>query len=202
MSADQWKSLMQRLGTDEHMEMYTYLKEKYAEKHRYYHTFEHIEHCLALLESYRNLAKYPNEIELAIWFHDAVYNVFSSTNEKDSAEMASEFALKAGLGSLIATRVSELVIATLHGTTISSSDQALIVDIDLSVLGCSSLSYKEFEIAVRKEYKKIPLFIFKRGRKKILNSFLCRERIYTFPEFYQRYESQARENIKNAINAM
>lgn len=202
MSADQWKSLMQRLGADEHMEMYAYLKEKYAEKHRYYHTFEHIEHCLALLESYQHLAKYPNEIELAIWFHDAVYNVFSSTNEKDSAEMAFEFALKAGLGSVIATRVSELVIATLHGTIISSSDQELMVDIDLAVLGCSPLSYKEFEIAVRKEYKKIPLFIFKRGRKKILSSFLCRERIYTFPEFYQRYESQARENIKNAISAM
>lgn len=202
MSVDQWISLMQRLGIGEHLEMYAVLKEKYAENHRYYHTLEHIKFCLTLFESHRHLAKYPEEVELAIWFHDAVYNIFSSTNERDSARLASEFLLSAGLGSDVATRVSELIMATLHGTPLSNSDQALIVDVDLSVLGCSHQSYKEFEVAIRKEYRKIPFFLYKQGRKKILNSFLQKERIYSFPEFYQKYEFQARENMKNAINTL
>ena len=116
--------------------------------------------------------------------------------------MVSDFLLKAGCGDEMSSRVSGLVMATLHGTALTTSDQALIVDIDLSVLGCSAQSYEHFEIAVRKEYKKIPSFIFRRGRKKILTSFLDRERIYTFDEFYQKYEAQARINIKNAIEAL
>lgn len=202
MSVDQWKNLMQRLGIGEHIEMYVTLKEKYAEKHRYYHTLEHIACCLALLDGNRQLARYPEEVELAIWFHDAVYNIFSSSNERDSASMASGFLLDAGIDSTVVTRVSDLIMATSHETQISNSDQSLIVDIDLSVLGCSPDAYQKFEIAVRREYKKIPFFLFRRGRKKILNSFLCREKIYSFPEFYQRYEAQARENITNAINTM
>lgn len=200
MSVDKWKSLMARLGTDEHMDMYESLIHKYSEKHRCYHTLEHVKFCLALLEEYRYLAINPDEIELAIWFHDAVYNVFSSTNEKNSADMAFEFSLSAGLSSDMATRISDLVIATTHGTEISNPDQCLMVDIDLSVLGCSAPLYEEFEIAVRKEYKKIPLFIFRKGRRKILNSFLSRASIYMHPEFIARYEVQARANIKNAVN--
>ncbi len=199
MNVDQWKILMQKLGVAEHMEMYAVLKEKYSESHRYYHTSEHIKFCLTLFESYRQLATHPEEVELAIWFHDAVYNIFSSTNERDSAKLAADFLRSAGLGSELITRVSELIMATSHGTPLANSDQALIVDIDLSVLGCSPQSYKEFEVAVRKEYKKIPFFLFKKGRKKILNGFLQRERIYSFPECHQRYEAQARENIANAI---
>lgn len=58
-----------------------------------------------------------------------------------------------------------------------------MVDIDVSMLGSRTDLYQEFEQAIRKEYKKIPSFLYKRGRKKVLSGFLSREHIYTTPVF-------------------
>lgn len=77
-----------------------------------------------------------------------------------------------------------------------------MVDIDLSILGSSTDLYQEFEQAIRKEYKKIPSFLYKRGRKKVLSGFLGREHIYTTPVFQQEYETQARENVTRALAAL
>ena len=82
MSYEQWNSLMERLGINDDKNMHSILEKRYAEKHRYYHTIEHIKFCIAHLETSKHLAKYPDEIELALWFHDAIYNPLSSKNEK------------------------------------------------------------------------------------------------------------------------
>ena len=90
-------------------------------------------------------------------------------------------------------------MATLHTSRCESRDEQLIVDIDLSILGCPEAVYEDFERNVRKEYKWVPGFIYRKKRKEILNSFLDRDRIYVNDFFFEKFEQQARINIQKAL---
>lgn len=76
-------------------------------------------------------------VELALWFHDAVYKIFAKTNEIDSANWASDFVLKNIDDERLSHKAYSLIIATQHNATLQDRDQRLIVDIDLAVLGAS-----------------------------------------------------------------
>jgi predicted metal-dependent HD superfamily phosphohydrolase len=47
----------------------------YCEPQRHYHTLQHLEECFAHFDKVRHLANNPAAIELALWFHDSVYDV-------------------------------------------------------------------------------------------------------------------------------
>jgi predicted metal-dependent HD superfamily phosphohydrolase len=47
---------------------------RYAEDHRKYHTLQHLQECLDLFESVRHAPDRPAEVEMALGFHDAIYN--------------------------------------------------------------------------------------------------------------------------------
>ena len=79
------------------------------------------------------------------------------------------------------------------------NDVAYLVDIDLSILGADSETYDWYEQAIRKEYKKVPGFIFKNKRKEILRSFLVGDFIYQTVYFQYKYEAQARLNLARAV---
>ena len=50
-----------------------WLADRYAEEHRAYHDAEHITECLAWFDCVRDLAERPAELEVALFFHDAIY---------------------------------------------------------------------------------------------------------------------------------
>lgn len=197
-----WTALMNRMGLDENAETYEALIKLYSEKHRFYHNLTHIEAALIHLENTSELAQHLSEIEIALWFHDAIYAPFSTTNELDSANLAVDFLTKNQVNKDIVNRVYQLIMATEHNVELKSSDEKLMVDIDLSILGCSAKHYEQFECNVRKEYKWVPYFLYKKKRKEILQSFLERERIYHHQYFFERLEQQARINLKNAISLL
>ena len=62
-------------------EVHAGLVSRYAEPHRAYHTLQHLAECLTLFAEVRHLVPHPHEVELALWFHDAVYDVHASDNE-------------------------------------------------------------------------------------------------------------------------
>lgn len=188
------------MGMPSSLSCYKRLIKAYSETHRYYHTVAHIEAMLIHFDKVRNLADSPDEVEIAIWFHDAIYNPLSSSNEIDSAQWAKDFLISSGGEATVAERVYELIMATKHDGKIVENDHKLIVDIDLTILGANESVYDEFEVNVRKEYKLIPSVIFRKKRIAILMSFLEEEAIYKLDYFKENFEVLARENLNRAIS--
>jgi len=202
MTKDRWLSLMQAMKLEESLACYQSLLSSYSETHRQYHTDVHITAMLQHLDTSIKDCDFPHEVELAIWFHDAVYKPFSSHNERDSANWAKAFLesknyQKDGIG-----RVYELIMATLHNGEVLTNDAKLLVDIDLSILGTSDAIYDEFEKNIRKEYRLVPAAIYRKKRKLLLSTFLERQFIYNTVHYQEQYETQARKNIKRAINKL
>ena len=194
---------MQAFSLDENQETYAALIKAYGEKHRAYHTWDHIAACLNHLDDVRDEADKPHEIEMALWFHDAIYKPFSSTNEKDSAIWAQEFfELNGYEDDEVVGRIYDLIMVTEHTGEASTKDEKLMIDIDLSILGTRPEVYDQFEKDVRFEYKRVPKFIFKKKRRDILQEFLERDPIYQNEYFRDKIEKQARVNLQKAINAL
>lgn len=150
----------------------------------------------------KDLAEHPEEIEVALWFHDAVYRTFRKDNELQSAVWANDFLEANGAKRDCADRVRALVMATAHLDAEVAGDAALTVDIDLSILGASAAVYDEFEVNVRKEYWWVPARRYASARTNILRTFLSRRTIYHTTRFRDRYEAAARVNMERAIRAL
>jgi len=202
LAIDRWDSLMAQFGFSSHHDIHAGLIAAYSEKHRAYHTLEHIAACFAHLDDVRGSAQRPHEIELALWFHDAIYKPLSGTNEEDSAKLAKRFLIENAAPSESIDRIVDLIIMTKDHLTPDTVDAKLMLDIDLSILGAPPQVYDRFEKDVRKEYKRVPAFIFRKKRKAILQSFLNRPRVYNSDHFFDRLEDQARENLDRAILAL
>ncbi|WP_299942706.1 hypothetical protein [uncultured Microbulbifer sp.] len=202
MEESKWLELMERLGFDSNIETYLKLQSHYDKKHRHYHNSSHINATLKNLEQVKHLANDYNALEIALWFHDAIYKVFSSGNELNSANWASQFLKINKAQDNFIENVHRLIMATLHNTVFYDNDERLIVDIDLSILGSHGELYNKFELWVGREYKLIPGFIYKKKRKKILEGFLARKRIYSHEYFFEKFEESARKNIRNTIDSL
>lgn len=171
--------------------MYERLVACYREPHRRYHTLTHLEECFQKLDEIADLASHPQDVELAIWFHDAIYDPRRSDNEQRSADWA--------VSSTGNPRVHALVMATRHEATPADIDAQVLVDVDLSILGAPEKRFDEYEHQVREEYGWVPGMIYRRKRREILESFFTRPTIYNTQRFIERYEAQARANLERSI---
>jgi predicted metal-dependent HD superfamily phosphohydrolase len=199
LDRDRWNRVLAALGVGDESECFDALLAAYSEKHRHYHTARHIDHCLREFDSAQSLAREPAEVELALWFHDAIYDPHSGKNEERSADWACELLTRHAVSSERIGRVRDHILATRHEAVANDPDSRLVVDIDLSILGVDEVAYAEFEVNVRKEYRWVPSLLFRRKRAEILESFLARPEIYTTQLFRDRYEAQARRNLARAI---
>jgi predicted metal-dependent HD superfamily phosphohydrolase len=202
MNRDRWHRLLAAFALPESNESFDRLLDAYSQKHRHYHTVAHIDHCLQELDAAPGLAVEPAEAELALWFHDAVYDPYASDNEAKSAAWACELLTRGGVGNERVERVRAHILATRHEAPAELADSKLVVDIDLSILGVDEEAYARFEINVRQEYRWVPGPLFRSKRAEILESFLARPSIYSTGPFHDRYEASARRNLTAAIAAL
>ncbi|RZL10368.1 MAG: N-methyl-D-aspartate receptor NMDAR2C subunit [Rubrivivax sp.] len=175
------------------------LIEAYGQAHRRYHSLQHLRECLDLLPPVRGLATHPGELELAIWFHDAVYDVKGKDNELRSAQWAARELRQSGASPDQAQRVHALIMATCHTATAPDADSQLLVDIDLSILGADPARFAQYDAQIRAEYRWVPGPIYRMKRKSVLRGFLDRPAIYGTPHFWSLYEAQARANLQAAL---
>lgn len=175
------------------------LEAAWREPHRRYHTREHLKEMLSLFNECRELTERPDEVEVAIWFHDAVYEPRRKDNEECSAAWASDALLSGGADSEVVGRVVGLVMATKHDREAESADEELIQDIDLAVLGRDRDGFEKYDREIREEYGWVGEEEYRKGRAAALESFLRKEPLYRTAWFRERYEARARENLKRAI---
>lgn len=171
----------------------------YAEAHRHYHTLEHVGACLASLDSHRELAVRPAEIAVALWFHDAVYDTHRDDNEALSAEWAGRFLRKHRVAADVIARVERMILATRHSATDPVADTALLVDIDLGILGQRASVFDRYDVDIRREYAWVGDDAYRAGRRRVLESFLARPRIYATETFHDAFDRTARSNLERAL---
>jgi len=195
-----WNSLWERMGTSGSSDdAYNELISLYGENQRAYHNLTHIVHVLRELDETRSFIESPEQIEVALWYHDAIYNTREKDNEEKSAELAYQRLSKAGMGTQFIDDVTNLILATKHRTSPKKPDEKYLVDIDLSILGKPQREFDEYERDIRDEYSWVPEEQFKQGRNAILQGFLDRDPIYSTNFFRQKYKEQARINLQKSL---
>lgn len=197
-----WNLLWERIGARENNEAYDELLFLYHQPSRSYHNFVHIAHVLKELDSIRRLIGSPDLVEMALWYHDAVYQSKLSGNEEKSAELAQQRLSSAGVNTIFIDKVTSLILATKHQVTPQNQDEKYLVDIDLSILGKPEAEFDEYELDIREEYSWVPVDLFKKKRSEILAGFLQCENIYSINFFKEKYEEQARKNLQRSLEKL
>jgi predicted metal-dependent HD superfamily phosphohydrolase len=202
LSESRWSELATRLHIADPIKVFRALQVHYEGRGRKYHTAHHINECLAELGRARHADAANPLVEYALWFHDAVYNTFSSKNERRSADWAAHVLENSGTQPASIETVRSLIMATRHGEQPTDPTHQLLVDVDLAILGADADRFREFELQIRAEYWWVPTALYRKQRCAILQSFMMRMSIYSIHEFRERYERLARNNIAWALEQL
>ena len=194
-----WNRVWRALNGSPDPALFDRLVAAYGEPHRHYHTLQHLTECVTLLERHLDLADRPGEVEAALWFHDAIYDVKRHDNEERSATWAMEAALAAGVAHESASRIHELVMATRHDALPTTRDEQLLVDVDLSILGAPTARFDDYERQVRAEYAWVPTPLFRSKRRVVLETLLARVHLYSTDRLRESLEAAARANLQRSI---
>ena len=163
---NRWNELWKKLGTTKNMEsLYYQIIKAYSEKNRAYHNISHVEQCLNEFDQVKDRLKNPEEVELAIWFHDVIYNPKSISNEEESAEFAILELKKTEPINIRIDTVKGLILATKHDRSINTPDAEYLVDIDISIFGYPPKIYKQYTKNIRTEYEWVPYSLYKKNEK-------------------------------------
>ena len=173
----------------------------YRHPSRHYHTGVHIAACLTELESVQQLAVRPDEMAVAIWFHDAVYDTRRVDNEERSAAWAANYLTDAGASQDVVQRISAMILATKTHDA-HDAESALMVDIDLHILGSPPPFFEVYDRAIRQEYAWVPESDYRGKRAEVLQAFLRRDAIFRTQTLHARYEAQARQNLRRKIDEL
>lgn len=176
-----------------------HLVNRYSEPHRHYHTQVHICDCLDLFDTVRESVGAPAAVELAIWFHDAIYDPRAGDNEERSAAWAQDWLRQAGANPALVDAVTNLILTTKSHDAGAHVDAPWLVDVDLSILGQAPERFWEYERQIRAEYAWVAAELFAVKRAEILQRFLARPRLYHTKPFFDKFEKPARLNVQSAL---
>jgi len=175
------------------------LIQAYSAPGRHYHDIRHIEDCLAKLDRVSGLSTRDREIlNQAIWWHDVVYDPTRTDNEEQSAELAEQ-----NVAPDLRDQVARLIRLTrTHHVAPSDRLGAILISIDLSILGADTLVYDAYAAAIRREYGHVPDAAYRQGRAAVLERFAARSVIYPDAGFAAELDRQARANIARELAAL
>ena len=190
-----WRRCLLDSAPDNSADIHQLLLRAYREPQRRYHTLAHIRHCLTMFEQCKPLLQNPDALEIAIWFHDAVFEPGCPDNEARSAALYQRLSDDAHPPAFRAL-VERLIMATLHdGNSLDDSDAQYMVDIDLSSFGLTWEEFLRDSQQLREESPQLEDAVFYRRQGEFQTNLLARSRFYHSDFFYQRYEKNARENL-------
>lgn len=202
-----FKGLWKRLQADGNSSIeYDKLVAIYSESHRHYHTLSHIVDGLDDMWKWSLSRKHidVNAVELAWWFHDAVYKEQSCVNEKRSAQLAKSVCEHALLNTELTNHVQELIMDTEHVIIPNTVDGKFISDIDLLIFSKSNKIFSQYCEDIRKEYGWVEQKEFRINRQYILKTFLnkikTKSLYYSITTSHSWYLKRACLNLQNELN--
>lgn len=175
---------------------------------RHYHTSTHVANLLKRLsdaESEGVTIHDPEACALFCLWHDAVYDAQAAhgRNEELSAQLCQAEA--AGLVSRASLTAAVAAIRATAGHVAPAveicPDGALLLDVDLSILGAGPEDFAAYDIGIRLEYAHVPPEIYVPRRREVLSGFLHRDRIFVTAWAHTRWNEAARANLKAATDA-
>ncbi|MFB6521836.1 hypothetical protein [Streptomyces sp. NPDC056401] len=186
----------------------------WAEPQRKYHTTAHLADVLARIDvlaadeaAADTTADAPDDapgdtaadraaVELAAWFHDAVYRPDRSENEERSAALAERALPELGIDDARTAEVARLVRLTVtHDPAPGDANGELLCDADLGVLAGTAEEYAAYAAAVRAEYGFVPDEAFRAGRAAVLRQLLELPRLFRTAYGAAHWEAPARANL-------
>ena len=207
----------------------------YSSDHRHYHTLCHLEEMFGYIDECTNTfcCRIPRKemaiINMAVFFHDLVYNPKSSTNEEDSADLFQQFQRELFCDSFMQTiqrtssiidmnseipkwNGSDLVIQFILATkshnvptTIENEDSYfflnLFLDADMSVLGKDDNSYDVYSSLIREEYQFVPKIEYCEKRSQVLKMFLSQP-IFKTDLIRDALEEKAQSNLRREVESL
>ena len=190
-------------ATESFISAWSTICKHYSEEHRSYHTLKHLEYMYKQAELYGLISAQENNIfsnsfaiDFAIFFHDVIYDPLSKLNEQLSADLFKHYFGKCFPPEFVST-VEIYILATRNHVENNSDNEelSLFLDLDLSILGGTSLEYKNYAIQIRFEYQFVPEDVYCRERSKFLRNML-KGPIYRTSRIAQDKEKQAHINIE------
>jgi len=171
----------------------------YSAPDRHYHTLEHLAEMFRVAGRLLSITDDPAVVQLAVWFHDAVYDPRAKDNEARSADLAATLLGPVGVPRSELDRVARLVLATAHPADApppGDRETAILLDADLVILGAAEDRYRRYAAAIRKEYAWVPDTDYRAGRAAVLSRFLARPRIFWTDAMHEEGDTRARDNMR------
>ena len=195
-----WVKLLERyrVAATQAYPIFDVLVAAYSAPERYYHNLEHLAEMFRVTGRLANDIADLHSLQLAVWFHDAVYDSRAKDNEARSADLAVDLLGPVGVPASTIERVVRLIQATAHlgGNPLPADrDTALLLDADLAILGAAENRYSRYANEIRKEYDWVPEREYRKGRTAVLSSFLARPRLFSHQLLFEEGETQARANM-------
>lgn len=177
------------------------LVQGYTEPHRRYHDIGHLDHCLHALDLAATVARDPDTLELAIWFHDVVYEPGAGDNESRSADVFARV-LGPSMAPASVTKTRQLILTTTHRALPDGGDERFIADIDLSSLAKPWAQFLEDSDNLRAEEPDKSEEEYCRAKARFFGGLLGRARLFNTVPFQLRYETKGRENIRRFLGLL
>jgi predicted metal-dependent HD superfamily phosphohydrolase len=169
----------------------------YADPSRGYHDTLHLSEVLDRLADLAGagVGFDPVVAELAVWFHDAVYD-----GERDAEERSAVWAEEALAGTAYAAEVARLVRLTeTHDPAGDDSAGQALCDADLAILAMPQERYDAYVAGVRREYDYLADSDFAAGRAAVLHNLAGRDRLFHTAYGRENWEPAARVNLEREL---
>jgi predicted metal-dependent HD superfamily phosphohydrolase len=200
-----WFRLVEKLGIEaaDAEQVWLDLGAAYGGDGRFYHNLNHIQHVLESADWLQDVAIDFRAVQLAIWFHDVVYDPRQSDNEAQSAATAVRVLRPLGVPQATLNIVSDLILATQnHEVDATDPNYFVMLDADLAILGASPEEYDHYARAIRQEYSFVPDVAYRKGRTAVLRRFLARSPFYFTDWMQVRREAAVQQNLTRELNKL
>jgi len=205
----QWQSLLQSLPLNTHGDrrigsgVFWELVNAYFSDTRFYHGLAHVKYMLDAIAPWESKANNYPAIQLATWFHDAIYNPKAKDNEEKSAAYAAKVLKRLKISSSTIDAVTQMILKTKHHQADPEDlDSQIMLDADLAILGEDESSYRFYAKGIRREYAWLSSEEYRSGRIDVLKKLLQRPRIYFTAQMFEQEEAKARQNLLAEIELL